>query len=149
MKIYVIVLAGVAGTALMTAFGYLFATIIDGRLKVVKVLGTMLTNQTTANKGLSESRRAIITGTIVHYAVGIGFALLYNWLWQKGIGTPGIFSGILFGFVNGIIAVTIWKIFIVLHPNPPLLPIKLYLFYILIGHLFYAEGVVLFFHWLS
>jgi hypothetical protein len=128
MKIYIIVLAGVAGTALMTAFGYLFATIIDGRLKVVKVLGTMSVNQTTANRTLS----------------GISFSLLYSW--QKGIETPGIFRGILFCFVNGPIAVTVWKIFIVLHPDPPLLPIKLFLFFILIRHLFYAEGVVLFFH---
>jgi hypothetical protein len=147
MEFYKLIVAGTAGTALMTAFVYVIAMFYDKRLKVVKVLGTMVTNRTTVEKGLSGHAYAIVSGILVHYFVGVLFALLYGLLWQNGIGSPSLTSAILFGFINGVIAICGWRIFIALHPNPPILPLKAYLLCILAGHLFYAIGTVIVFSW--
>ena len=149
MQVIVIIVAGIAGTDVMTAFVYFLAALVDQRLKVIRVLGTMLTNQTTNHKGLAYNSKTMITGTIAHYMVGIGFAFVYYWLWLNGIGSPSLSSAILFGFINGIVAVAGWKTFISLHPDPPVLPIKMYLLSILISHVFFAVGVVLCFMWMS
>src|SRR5688572_30396738 len=96
-----VVVAGVVGTAIMTMAMYLLAYAATDRFKVVKVLGTMLTFQTTREKGLSEATSAILVGIIAHYAVGIGFAFIYEWLWSDGLLSPNFFNASWMGFING------------------------------------------------
>jgi hypothetical protein len=88
MNIITAIAAGIGGTAVMTAFIYLLSYITKKRLKVVKILGTMLTFQTTPDKQTSEHSSAIVVGIIGHYLVGIIFSLIYYWLWTNGIGKP-------------------------------------------------------------
>ncbi|MCW3116132.1 MAG: hypothetical protein JWM28_214 [Chitinophagaceae bacterium] len=135
------ILAGITGTIVMTAFIYLISFITGKRFKVVKILGTMITGQTTPNGGLSGSNSAILTGLLVHYLVGIVFSLIYYWLWSKGIGNPGLNYCLLFGIITGILAVCIWRVFFVLHPYPPRIKVPAYLFVIFWGHVFFALGV--------
>lgn len=136
-----IIIAGILGTAVMTLFTYVLAFITKHRFKVVKILGTMLTFQTTPNKGLSHRPSAIIVGTIAHYFVGIVFSFAYAWLWSKELVDENFFQVVILGFVTGIFAVMIWRIFIAIHPNPPDLPLQSYLSAILAGHIFFAIGV--------
>ena len=42
-------------------------------------------------------------GWVVHYAVGIGYAVIYAELMQKGQLTPSLSDGLLFGFLSVII----------------------------------------------
>jgi hypothetical protein len=133
--------AGIAGTGAMTFFVYLVAYISKRRFKVVRILGTMLTFRTTIDKGLSLKPSTIIAGGIAHYKVGITFAAIYAWLWMHDIGAPDFANALLFGFVNGLLAVIAWWWFIALHPNPPLLPLPSYLFTIFLGHFIFALGV--------
>jgi hypothetical protein len=138
-----IVVEGVAGTALMTLVMYLVAFITRDRFKVVKVLGTMLTGQTTANKGLSEKPSAITVGIFAHYLVGIGFAAIYSWLWSNDILDDNIINATWMGFLNGVIGAIGWTIFFAIHPNPPKMPLKSYLTAIALGHIFFAYGILI------
>jgi hypothetical protein len=137
-----IIIAGIVGTAVMTAVMYLIAYVTKDRFKVVKVLGTMLTFQTTRDKGLSDSPSAIAVGIIAHYLVGIGFTFIYEWLWSERILTPDFLNAAWMGFINGIVGALVWKIFITIHPNPPTLPLKSYLVAITAGHVFFAFGIL-------
>lgn len=125
----------------MTAAMYLLAIVTKDRFKVVKILGTMLTFQTTREKGLSEKPSAIAVGLVAHYLVGIGFASVYSWLWLENIVQANFVYTTLMGFVNGLIAALGWSIFIAMHPNPPRLPLKSYLIAITAGHVFFAYGI--------
>jgi hypothetical protein len=136
-----IVAEGVVGTAIMTAVMYLIALVSKDRFKVVKILGTMLTFQTTPQKGLSDKPSAITVGIFAHYLVGIGFAAIYHWLWSNDILHAGLFFATLLGFANGVIGAIGWAIFVAIHPNPPKLPLKSYLVAIIIGHIFFAYGI--------
>ncbi|HEY9006180.1 hypothetical protein [Ohtaekwangia sp.] len=141
-----IIFSGITGTATMTAFLYLLSYITHKRLKVVKILGTMLTFQTTPQRGLSDSTFAIVTGIAAHYLVGILFAFIWHLLWQHGIGSPTLLICMLYGFIFGAFGILVWRIFFAIHPHPPDVPLRSYIPSILIGHVFFGIGVYLGIH---
>jgi uncharacterized membrane protein YagU involved in acid resistance len=134
------IIVGITGTTAMTAFLYLSAYVFKKRLKVIPVLGTMLTNRTTRAKRLSSGWSVLLSGTLAHYIVGIGFSFIYILLWEKGIGKPITRDSLAFGFINGMFAALVWWVFIRIHPNPPYLPVISYLLFIFLGHLVFALG---------
>ena len=139
MAQFVIIPAGIAGTAFMTLFLYLLTPLMHRQLKVVKVLGTMLTNQTTPNGELSERPMAIWVGGTVHYLIGIMFTFCYYFLWRSGIGKPDLSSGAVFGFVTGLFGIAVWRVFFWVHPNPPrTVSLPSYLLSLLIAHVVFG-----------
>lgn len=143
MHIFSLVLEGIVATLLMTAFDYAVALFMRKRIKVVKILGTMLTGQTTPDRNLSESRAAIFTGVVAHYSVGVLFSITYHLLWGKGIGSPTIFSAGWFGLISGVIAVVVWRTFIAIHPKPPAIPLMDFLIVIFLAHFVFAGALFL------
>lgn len=137
-----ILTAGIIGTAVMTGVMYLIAYATKKRFKVVKILGTMLTFQTTAQKGLSDATSAIVVGIIAHYAVGIAFTFIYAWLWSERIINPTLLNASWMGFINGVVGALGWRLFFVIHPNPPSLRLNSYLVAIAFGHIFFACGML-------
>lgn len=143
------ILAGIIGTAFMTLGMYALAGITSDHFKVVKVLGTMLTGQTTSEGGLSEKTSAIIVGILAHYLVGIGFSFVYTWIWQEQLMEMTFQSATLMGFVNGLIGAAGWRIFFAIHSRPPVMRLPQYLLAIALGHILFGQGIFathLFFH---
>ncbi|GAB2773118.1 hypothetical protein GCM10027275_15100 [Rhabdobacter roseus] len=136
----VIVTAGLAGTFLMTLFMYLLGFLTPYVLKVVKVLGTMLTFQTTPDGGLSDRPLAIGVGTVAHYAVGVLFVLAYRVLWAWGVGDSGYGTAFWFGLASGVLAIGVWYGLFRLHPRPPQLALRPYLLTIFLGHFVFVYG---------
>lgn len=135
---------GMGGTALMTLFLYVLDYAMgEKRLKVVKVLGTMLTGKTTAVKGLSDSPWAILIGLAGHYGVGIVFAAIFILLEAHGVCSFTYLHGLLYGGMAGLTGIIVWRIYLYLHPYPPILNIPLYLSGIFIGHLIFGIGMIL------
>jgi uncharacterized membrane protein YagU involved in acid resistance len=142
MKFLNVMLSGIAGTAFMTLFMYLLGYITKRRLKVVKILGTMLTLYSNPDGKLSENNKAITIGLLTHYSIGIVFSICYLILWENGIGKPDITYGFIFGIINGILGIFIWRLFILIHPSPPRLPFKTYMSSLVLGHVVYALVVI-------
>ena len=137
-----IVIAGMVGALVMTAVMYVIAFVTKDRFKVVKILGTMLTFQTTPDKGLSDNRSAIFVGLAAHYLVGVSFSFAYFGLWSADILSEDFMTTTWLGFANGIVGAIGWKILIAIHPDPPDLPLSKYLVAIAIGHIFFAYGIL-------
>ncbi|GAB3548708.1 DUF6789 family protein [Spirosoma fluminis] len=148
MKLLEIVIAGVAGTALMTLFMYIMTFFTERVMKVTKILGTMLTFETSPDGKLSDSKRAITVGILAHYAIGIAFALAYYLLWSLDIGQPDSQSGIWFGIGSGFVAIVFWYSFFALHPKPPAIQLKSYLVSLFVAHIVFAYGVIVTYNWL-
>ena len=149
MKLINAIISGIAGTALMTLFMYLLSYITKRRLKVVKILGTMLTIYSNPEGKLSESNKAITIGLVTHYGVGIFFSICYLILWRNGIGQPDLINACIFGLINGVFGIFIWRLFLLIHPSPPFLPFKTYMASLVIGHVAFAIGIVYSFNFLS
>lgn len=143
-----IILEGIAGTAFMTAVMYTLAYFAGDQFKVVKVLGTMLTFQTTEDRWLSNATSAIVVGVIAHYLVGIGFAFVYQWLWSDNLVGATMLNATWMGFLNGVVGAVGWRIFFFIHSKPPRIALPLYLTAIAIGHIFFAYGILAVYKWL-
>ena len=147
MNVLIIVICAIAGTLLMTAFVYTIASVINKKWKVIKVLGTMLCNETTPGGGLSNSRKSITTGTVLHYGIGIVFAFFYHWLWTNHIGSPTMESAFVFGIINGIVGAFGWAVYFKFHKHPPMIQLKEYLLIIAVSHVLFATGFVQSYRW--
>lgn len=142
MELLNVIVSGIVGTVLMTVFMYGMTFLTDRVMKVTKILGTMLTFETSAMGHLSDSKRAITVGILAHYAIGIGFALIYYGLWSLGIGQPDLVSGIWFGISSGIAAVVFWYGLFALHPKPPAISLRPYLVTLFLAHIVFTYGVI-------
>ncbi|MBX0334550.1 hypothetical protein K3G39_15010 [Pontibacter sp. HSC-14F20] len=141
MKFLHAVIGGLAATAAMTAFLYLLSFATHRVMKVIRILGTMLTNRTQPDGSLSEATSTKVYGTVAHYLVGIIFALFYIALWHSGVGLINVSWGFLFGLAHGLMAMFIWYLFFLVHLRPPLIALRTYLITLIFAHIVY--GVVL------
>jgi energy-converting hydrogenase Eha subunit A len=135
MAILYIITEGLIATMLMTVF-----VKYAGSVNVTRILGTMLLNKTRPGRQPDWSVKTITVGTAAHYFVGILFAFAYNIIKMKFTGVAGPLFSMIFGVVAGAFAIIIWKLFIRMHPNPPLLPSRFFVF-IFAGHLVFGEGM--------
>ena len=136
-----VTIAGIGGTIMMTAFMYLVSLFTGKKLKVVDILGTMLTGKTRVNGQLAYTPKTIVTGLIAHFGVGVLFALAYLGLWHLGVGSPSFGSSIVFGVVSGVIAVFVWRTFFFVHTRPPAIELNAYLIAIFMAHIVFAIEV--------
>lgn len=138
---------GVVGTLLMTLFMYGIGYFTKNRLKVVKILGTMLTFSTTSSGGLSDRPLAIGVGWVAHLSVGLLFTWCFHLLWEWGVGSPTLLHGLLFGLAFGLIGIMGWYAFFTVYPHPPDISLPPYLLTLLVAHVVFAFGVIFTHHW--
>lgn len=141
MKLLYAILGGLAGTAAMSAFLYLLSFATHRVMKVIKILGTMLTNRTQPDGSLSDAVSTKVYGTAAHYLMGIIFALFYLALWNSGVGLVNASWGFLFGLAHGLFAMFLWYLFFLVHPRPPIIALRTYLVTLIFAHIVY--GMVL------
>ena len=138
MKFIYAIPAGLAATAAMTAFLYLLSFLTHRVMKIARTLGTMITRSTQPDGSLSENTSAKVVGNIANYLAGIFFAVVYLALWDSGVGLITAAWGLFFGLAHGIIAMAIWYFFFMLHPNPPIVPLRSYLITLIFAHLVFG-----------
>jgi hypothetical protein len=131
---------GIGGTLLMTLFVNGISAVTGGSIRIVRVLGTMLLYWRPDRK-LFSSPKTLIVGTIAHYAVGVLFAYAYHWLWQNGWASATFGGCTILGLLCGILAVIVWRIFMAVHPYPPITQKSRFLVIVGTGHLVFAWGV--------
>ena len=87
------IIAGMAGTVVMSIILLLAPRMGMPEMDIVGMLGTMF------NK---EGSPAL--GWIMHFMLGIIFALIYAALWTAGIGAPTPLWGLIFGAVHWLVS---------------------------------------------
>lgn len=92
MNIVGAVVAGVAGTVVMSMLLAMAPMMGMPKMDIVGMLATMFTK--TANMSL---------GWVLHLMMGIVFAIVYAALWSAGIGTAGAVGGAVFGAVQWLV----------------------------------------------
>ena len=91
MNIFGAILAGVVGTMAISMVMAMAPKMGMPKMDIVGMLSTMF----------GEPNRVL--GWIMHFMMGIIFALVYALFWSAGIGTPSVHSGLLFGAVHWLI----------------------------------------------
>ncbi len=132
------ILAGIAGTIVMTATMYLYSNITGRNTQVVHILGAMVTGNHVEAK--EDKTKMLITGAISHTFVGVLFSLSYFLLWNWGVFTINWIDSNIVGSLSGIIAIIVWRSYIFVHENAPDISLSHYFFALFISHVIF--GVV-------
>jgi hypothetical protein len=104
------IVAGLAGTAVMTVLMYVAPMMGLPKMDIVGMLGSMF----TANKGV-----ATVLGLMAHFMAGVVFALIYALLWSIGLGSATWLWGLVFGAVHGMVAIVMVPLLMRMHPRAP------------------------------
>jgi hypothetical protein len=91
MNVLGAIIAGLVGTAVFSMVLALGPSMGMPKMDIVSMLGTMFGK---------ENR---VLGWIMHFMMGIVFALLYAFLWSNGILAPTWLGGLVFGAVHWVI----------------------------------------------
>ena len=110
MEILDAIIAGLVGTAVITAIMYMGPYMGFPEMDIIGMLGTMFVERGTG---------AVTLGTIIHFTLGAIFAIIYLFLWQElGLGDPIWWWGIIYGLVHGLLVVAMMPVVQRVHPRP-------------------------------
>ena len=93
MNVLGAITAGIIGTIVMTMVMMMAPKMGMPKMDIVGMLGSMFS---------AESNRMV--GMIMHFMMGIVFAIVYALLWSAGIGTVSPLWGAIFGMVHWLIS---------------------------------------------
>ncbi|WP_217602159.1 hypothetical protein [Chitinophaga sp. GbtcB8] len=136
------ILAGIAGTAVMTGFSYLLSLLAHKNWRVIHVLAAVLSGPRLQVQPVPYTRGRLITAGIVHYAIGILFAIAYRKLADAGVTSYSFASAALYGVAIGILAMVVWRITFALRYKPPGVQLSSYLPVIGNGHILFSLTMV-------
>lgn len=92
VDILAVVIAGLAGTVVITIIMSLAPQMGMPTMDMPAMLGSMLSAPGSWSLGL-----------IMHLMMGVIFTFLYGLLWANGIGTPTFLSAVLFGIIHWLV----------------------------------------------
>lgn len=104
------IIAGLAGTAAMTVLMYVAPLMGMPKMDIIGMLGSMFTTSEGAAKAL---------GLVIHFMMGVLFAIIYALIWSFGLGSATWLWGLIFGAIHGIGAIVVIPQAMRMHPRPP------------------------------
>ena len=132
-KISAALIAGLIGTAVMTAVMYIAPYMGFPEMDIINLLGTMFTTNATL---------AFVLGLVIHFMMGALFGLLYAFLWTK-VGKPDFLWGLIFGAVHGVIATVMMPVISAIHPRADVAVTLLMAVGLIMGHIIFGIVVAL------
>lgn len=91
MNIFSAVIAGLIGTVLFTAVLMVAPRMGMPKMDIVSLLGAMF--------GKANN----VLGWMMHLMMGVMFALIYAFLWSRGVGSPTWSGGLIFGVAHWLV----------------------------------------------
>lgn len=119
-------------TSGMTLFSFILSRVFKE-----KFLETKLLNQLVFPDE-KEKNKNHPAGFVLHYAVGTFFSALYSGIWKKTALRPGVSTGSVLGLLNGLLGISGWHIFFLLHPIPPVVNRRRYYLQLSLAHVVFG-----------
>lgn len=104
------IIAGLVGTAAMTMLMAVAPMMGMPKMDIIGMLGSMF----SANKGTATA-----LGTIMHFMMGVVFAIIYALVWNLLSITPTWWWGLIFGAVHTLPVMVMMPVMMKMHPRPP------------------------------
>ena len=108
MNVIGAIVAGSAGTGLMTALMHMAPRMGVPRMDILGMRGSIFT---------SDAGTATRLGAVIHFMMGAVFALVYAVLWNAGVGTANVLWGLIFGAIHGVGAIVAMPMLMTVHPR--------------------------------
>ena len=142
MELSKILLAGLVGTTLMTAFSYLVGQLCDAELGEPKLLNKFLDRSKRLDIEVAEDS---IWGWIFHYLTGFLFAGAMAAYFCSTENHPTWWLAIVLGCILGLFGVLGWLTMIRFHSAPPKIELQLFLIQLVGAHIIFGLGATIVF----
>ena len=126
--------SSIAATSAMTVFSYAFSFITGTNLRGPDILAQL----TSRLMPWQAKKKNIITGWLLHYAVGLLFTEMYIQFWKNSSPNTEKRTGLIFGGMIGLAAILIWKFTLAVHPFSPAINFGLLSLNLFLGHLVFG-----------
>ncbi|MDF9797090.1 hypothetical protein OKW21_002353 [Catalinimonas alkaloidigena] len=123
----------IAATTNMTLFSYAASYLVNDQFKEPKLLSYFF-----FTPGKKKANQPPIGGFLLHYLVGAGFAVAYQFVWKRFFKFPEWKDGLSYGALCSLVGMLTWKIVFATHQSPPRIQLKSYLFHLFIAHLIFG-----------
>ncbi len=138
---------GIFSTLAMTVFSYCVSLISKSKFEEPQLINTLIDRMPNSNH---PHCRGHIIGWFLHILIGIFFVAIYKIGLLFSVLTLSVGSGIVFGFLAGIIGVCGWHLTFKLHPDPPKIDKATYYIQLTAAHIIFGIGSVLLFNeWIT
>ena len=124
----------ITSTSAMTAFSYIFSLFSGANLKEPHILAQLIGRLMPWH----DKKKNILTGWLLHYAVGLLFSEMYLRFWENSNLNNKKKAGLIYGGLAGVAAILIWKFTLSAHPFPPSVNFALFSFNLFLGHLIFG-----------
>ncbi len=140
MLILIIFISGIVGTVLMSLFNHLMSIIRKRPFMPPHLLNQLMRRK----KGIPSSiKEKSYPGWVIHFAIGVVFAFFYYFAKLLLDFHPGFISGLVAGFIFGLIGILGWYLMFKTHADPPDIHLRKYLIHLLAAHVVFGFGVAL------
>jgi hypothetical protein len=136
MNLVRILSAALTGTTAMTLTSYAVSAKKNREFREPKLLAMLLKRLAPT----LDKENARISGWIMHYAVGVLFATIYDQLWSKEKIRPTLANGALLGGINGVVGAAVWKSTFHFHPNPPVNSRERFYAHLIVAHIVFGAA---------
>lgn len=135
MGLTTILLAGLVGTTLMTAFSKVLALLLSKEFSEPKLLAELYPNR-------RFGRKDIFMGWLTHYLIGIFFAWGIWFYTTMANGDYTFVSGLVLGGLFGCLGVLGWSILMVVLKKPPQLELPAFFIQLVFAHIIFGLGAI-------
>lgn len=126
--------SSIAATSTMTMFSYAFSFLTGTNLREPHILAQL----TSRLMPWQAKKKNIITGWLLHYAVGLLFTEMYIQFWKNSSPNTEKRTGLIFGGLVGLAAILIWKFTLLVYPFPSAINFGLFSINLFLGHLVFG-----------
>ena len=137
MELIQVIIAGITGTILMTAFSFIMARVKSQQFKEPKLLNMLLRRSTFDQRAHADNS---LLGWVLHFAIGIILMILFYILHLTFSFNITFLSIISYGIFAGILAILSWHIMFLISSPPPDISLKEFYIQLLIAHILFALG---------
>ena len=124
-----VLLPSTSATSAMTLFSYVVANLTGQQFREPVLLNHFFNH---------KQQRPAARGWLLHYLVGIVFAVAYQLLWKRFLRLPPTPDGLSYGALCGLIGILGWRITFATHPRHPLTNRQGYLAHLFVAHLIFG-----------
>ncbi len=141
MELLKVILAGVVGTVIMTAFSYFLSKVRSRQFKEPKLLNMIL--RRSSHDHMNPSNNSFI-GWVVHFSIGIILMTLFYLFHLIFSFKISVISIILYGLITGSMAILSWHLMFYISASPPDVDLKEFYIQLFIAHVLFAAGAIAF-----
>lgn len=137
----VIFFSSIIATIMMTAFSYLYSEIKDKKFKEPQLINILIDRLPNMKMTIGKHHWL---GWFLHFLIGLIFTALFFLIWNFTKISITWESGIILGFLAGVIGVLGWRITFSIHPNPPNIQFSKFYIQLIVAHILFGLGCVAF-----